>query len=87
VVEPPYDLARAARRIGVSRAWLVDLVDAGEAAASTVRTPRGPVRQFSAAEVERLRKARVEASLKALGEEWDAKYRVRRHGHDEELNS
>lgn len=63
---PPYTLARAARRVGVSRAWLVDLLDADQATASTVRTRRGPERQFGDAEVERLRAVRRQVSLAAL---------------------
>lgn len=69
-----YTLAQAARRIGVSRAWLVALLDAGEAVAVTVQTGRGSERRFTAAEIERQRQVRAEALYEALGAEWDAEH-------------
>lgn len=69
-----YTLREAARRIGVSQAWLVDLLDAGEAVAVTVQTGRGSERRFTAAEIERQRRVRTDALLEALGREWDAEH-------------
>ena len=66
-----YSLDQSARRIGVSRAGLVDLLDAGEATATTVQTGRGSGRRLSEAEVERLRQVRVDALHEALADEWD----------------
>lgn len=74
MTEPSYTLAQAARRIGVSRAWLVELLDAGDAVAVRVQTGHGSERRFTAAEIERQCQVRAEVLYEALGSEWDAEH-------------
>lgn len=71
---PVYTLAETARRLSMSREMLVEMLDAGEASALTVRTSRGAERRLTGPEVERLREVRAAARCEALGREWDAEH-------------